>query len=1110
MPDPLAPADPGLLASLLDTVRLGGFGVRNVLTGNFEGAGRNAVDLLGRVADAPIPGDWIPDISRQQDRPEFRDVVDLGGDNLGTDILNFAGDVATDPLTYLPGAAVAKGLGAAGKAVDAGVKLLPKGGQEAIAKGGQRLRATFGAQRVAPGTAQAVAAKQATADLVGRAGSEGAVDALGGLTERELKALGEAGHNLRLDPLTDRPVGLIDDSETMTFDQRLGKLFQDDPSLDPERLLAAAPKFRETLRTQWDVAQQPASVPGGGVFFNRPMAGTPDPVMGGMASVPSQGVKDYFPRQFSGIKADGLDEITGLPKPIAERSEWRDRDILEYLTANPDVSLEFNAAKALAQRMSTQGELAGRAQVGQSLFDRARAGEVELPDELLEKFVNQSRPSTSVVGSGPVPDISRMLGGDASQTKPAAVGRTAAADPSGRPLVLLHGTDNPAVKFDKDIPTFFTTADDEVFASGRDQIRPHVVKANVFIENPLTPDIAKARLPEIAAAFDKFGVPPGNRKEILRGIANDSPEAWYYVPEEAKKAYQSLGYDGVNVNKNLTSGQWWIPFSGNQVRRVDETAKTSPELAGQAPDSMKLMGIGQQSGKSVVGKSTAPAAPGITDIERKQAKDWLLSQDFKLADPDLRSAAQAIAKQFPEEEATVLLNALNGLAPRGATTTALAKLNTYFKPYAVYGAVVPKIGSITRNMTGGLWQQLSNAEARGDLPRAIAQLVPNWLKAIDDGVEKLFGMRFSKNEFAEVDEAFKRSGGDPRRVLAAIKDPTMRAAVQKGVLGNNFVDTEQLIHSANKGGWKAFGKNLMDYPGAMFKGAEQRMRYGLFKSLIGKGKSEDEAAKIVSDTFYDYAVSSGENRTARSLIPFFQFTAKAIPQQAKFLAEKPIVTSALANLSGGSSGDPIPPWMEGKINIPIGQDEQGNQQYIANLGLPVEALGWLPNPSADIAQFGRQVQQGQGGSLQPLLKTGLAVATGEDPYFGTPYGGYSKVAGQDLGRPGAVINQLLGTGLPGASAISGLLGTGSKAIDDRTSLGEKAANLLTGVKVASVDPDMALRQKLQSHLESRPDIQQFRQFFQANPDDQTQELLKSLSEAKARIKAKQQAAVPVD
>jgi hypothetical protein len=1011
MPPPLVPDDPGLLASVLDSVTLGGSAVRNVLKGNLAGAGRNFVDIQGRGLDALLPGDWIPDLSGPEDRPEFRDVVDLGGDNLLTDTLNFVGDVATDPVSYIPGAAVAKAGQLGAKGVAKGVSMLPKAVREPLVKGatktGQKVRATFGAQRVSPGTAQAVAAKEAASGLVGRAGSEGAVDALGGLTERELTALGEAGHNMRLDPVTGRPVRVLDETGTLGFDERLQKLLAEEPSLDPARLLAAAPKARAAFKAQWESGLAPASEPGGGIFFEKTAPGAPDIVMGGMNKEVGGGVRDYFPRQFSGLKEDEIDLVTGLPKnlgqapdlagipsPVKSREDWRPQDILDYLTKNPNVNLEFNAAKAMAGRASAQGELAGRAQIGQSLFDMAKTGQVALPDELLEKFVARTRPAQAVVGaSEATPDISAILGGSTT--------------PRG--------------------------------------------------------------------SLDVYGLGSQSGKS--------KPPVSAEIPDESASA----GLVGEQSGKSVVGAS----VVGEEV-----------------PLGLRQIGA-TQSGKSAVGQSTAPTIKGITDEERKRAADYVLAQPFKYADTELRSAAQSIARQFPAEEARVLLDALDGLAPRGGATAVLAKLNPYFKGPAVYGAVVPKLGSIMRNGTGGLFQQMANAEARGDVPRAAMALIPNWLKSIEDGVEHLFGARISKNEFAEVNNAFKASGGDPRKVVAAVQDPMMRSALQRGVLGNNFIDTEAMVKAAANGGWKAFGKKLWEYPAVMFKGMEQRMRYGLYKSLRAKRVPEDQAAKTVTDTFFDYRVSSTENRLARDLIPFFQFTAKAIPQQGKFLAEKPLALSAMANLSGGSRGEALPPYLEGKVNIPIGQDEQGNQQVISNLGLPAEALGWLPNPSADLSQFSRQVEQNQVGSMHPLLKTLFATVSGEDPYFGTPYGSYSKVGGVDMGKPGAAINQLLGTGLPGASALSGLLGFGSKITDDRTSVGEKAVNLLTGAKITSIDPDVALRQKLQQYLENNPDINQFRSFYETDKTEDGQALIQSLQEAKKRIKEKAKAAANV-
>lgn len=895
MPNPVTPADPGLLASLADQIALPGYAVRNLLRGDVAAAAKNAADFGLNMIDAALPGDLIPQISEDADKPQFRQIVDVGDDLLGN-ALNFAGDVATDPLTYVPGAAVAKGAGAVGKVARA---VLPKAVQDVAGKAAQTVRSTFGAQRVSQEGANALRAANATKDAVERSGGEAAFEGLKGASQRELETAGEVLHKLKRDE-AGRSSALIDPSESMSLEQRLMAHLVDKPDLDPQRILGLVKTSRELADAQ--LASGQAADFGGRIFTAGP------------------GAKNYFPRQFTDTQPDELLGQTagGNPSAIKGRTLERDQDVLNYLAENPNVDLEFDVAKALTKRTGQQAELAKRAEVGRSLFERAKADPSLLSGDLLEK---------------------------------------------------LHGS------------------------------------------------VPRAR-------------------PVVRELPDASPQ-----------------------------------------------------------------------GAAVVGPSTGERIPGLTPDQKAKVVSWFGEQDYRHADPLMRSAAEEIAKQLPTEEAKVMLTALRGMAPRGAATNALSKLNRYFKPYAVYGAVVPKLGSITRNLTGGLWQQMSNAEARGALTETAPTVFKTWLKSVDDGVEKLFGRRFTQNEFAQVDSAYKNSGGDPRKVLAGITDPTMREAVQHGVLGNNYVDTEALIKSFDRGGWRSLGSNLMDYPGAMFKGAEQRMRYGLYKSLRAK-HSPEEAARIVSDTFYDYTVSSAENRLARDLIPFFQFSAKAIPQQAKFLAEKPSVASWLANLYAQGGNEPVMPNMEGRLNLPIGRDEAGNRQFLTNLGLPFEAANLLPNPSADPLDVGRQVEQNIVGSSQPLLKALYAYTSGRDPYFASTPGTYTKVAGQDLGTAGSVINQVLNSGLPFASAGGSLLSQAGRLADERTSGLETAASLLTGARVQSVDQDRALQLRLQELLERTPSVQRFTQLYDKSQDPETQDLLKSLREAKANIKAKKATALP--
>lgn len=509
--------------------------------------------------------------------------------------------------------------------------------------------------------------------------------------------------------------------------------------------------------------------------------------------------------------------------------------------------------------------------------------------------------------------------------------------------------------------------------------------------------------------------------------------------------------------------------------------------------------------------------PAMRTLET--AKDEYFSKPFSVADPEqnavVKKAITEYAKVAPED-AQVIDSLYNGLAPRGPVTSMLATAAKPFKKFAVYGFALPKIATDVSNAISGVAQVAMNKEARGHTLKAAADLLPTIWGAVNDGIEKWFGVRFGHNEFAQLEHAARNSGGDVAGMLSQIKDPMMRLAQQHNIFGDNMVTSEQMISAAAKTGWKKVFQNIYDMPAVVFKGVEQRMRYGLFKGLMEKkapeiaaGKLTEaaaaaDAARIAGDTFYNYRVSSVANRNARDIIPFFQFQAKAIPQSAKFFAEKPAAAVALAQLAGAGNDDEMYSYMQGRLNLPIGKDEQGNDQYISGFRLPFESLNSIPNPSADLNQFGKQVRQQVVGASSPLLKTAFSAVSGIDPYFGTPYGSYDKIplVGH-AGKAGQYYNKLAGTGLiqAGVSPLSYI----NQALDERHSLPVRALDVLTGVNVVSVDPDLALQQQLQNTLETNPDVRQFRSFYQTQGDPENDAIIHAFQEAKKRLKQKRDA-----
>ncbi len=480
-----------------------------------------------------------------------------------------------------------------------------------------------------------------------------------------------------------------------------------------------------------------------------------------------------------------------------------------------------------------------------------------------------------------------------------------------------------------------------------------------------------------------------------------------------------------------------------------------------------------------------------------------------LTDPASRKLVEDLATGLREagdlDSAHVIETTIKGIPKPGALVGTLMKLNKPFKAAATGGILVPRLNFTVGNVTSSVWQAFSNKESRAQTWETAKRVIPTIFGSIGDGLKQLGVHSIPDSDAAIVANAARKSGGSREKMLELIDDPDLKAAVQHGVLDGGFVNSEQMMANASERlrGAKSL-QNWLYWPQAIAKGSEQRMRYGIFKDLKKAGKPDAEAARIANETLLNYNMVSAENRAARSGLPFFQFVAKTIPQQAKLLGEKSLAGSFTRNALRGSltgQDDPVYPWMEGKLNIPVGADEEGNNQYLSSLRLPFEALGQIPNISASPRTFGRQAEQSIGGSAHPLLKTAYSYFSGEDPFFDSPVGSYSKLPGNiEAGDAGRAYNQLAGTGM--IQPLASLAQTAGKFADDRTSPAEKAINILTGAKIQSVDADRALQQKLTDYLQRHPEVKSFESLYTKSDSPEVQALLRELQAAKKRIKDK--------
>lgn len=500
--------------------------------------------------------------------------------------------------------------------------------------------------------------------------------------------------------------------------------------------------------------------------------------------------------------------------------------------------------------------------------------------------------------------------------------------------------------------------------------------------------------------------------------------------------------------------------------------------------------------------------------EEQLAKSKLASaaeKEFSLDDDTMREAVglgiEQLKKAGDIDGAKLLTDAMNGMPQRGWFGKFLNWTNGIFKPSATAGYIVPRLAFNVRNRLSSQLSALANPEARQHFFSMGKRIGSDLIGSIADGLGLSAPDRLGKVLNA-WEGALAHSGGSAENAYRIMEQggfPKEAALLRSGIL-DGFVRSEDIVSELTKPGVVAKLHRAAKWPAKIAKGVEDRMRLGLALDAMDAGKAPMDAAKIARDTLFDYDVTSSANRAYRTGVPFGQYMAKAIPQQTKFMAERPEVAVLLSQILQ-DRGDPVYPWMQGKTNIPLPSDAEGNDQYITGLGLPFEALNMIPNPSGSFEDFGRDLEKNVVGSSSPILKTLFGVTSGEDSFFETPYGSYDKIpAIGHMGELGQNYNKLAGTGL--IQPIDSILRTIDDATDPRHNLLERLADTMTGINIASVDPERALQQQLESELTSNPSIRQYRSFYDPNGDPEAAAILEAYAEAKKKVKAKRAAGAP--
>lgn len=1061
----LLPEDPSLLGSVLDELSLPGFAVRNLLQGNLEGAGRNAVDFAGNLIDSVLPGDWLPSISRAEDKPEFSDLIGGMDEGWGKFGVNLVGNTLTDPLSLIPGAAVAKGLGMAGKGIGAGVRAVDKVIPGVAEKANNALLKTKSALGyLRPGSPEAEAALKAGSDassLHNQASMAGMAELLKGMDENTAKQMMSV-------------VGNYEKRTPSGFSSYLGPMY--DELLPGSEIRNVPQQLGAELATRGESA-----LPTG-------RSVTPE--------------SDYLQvrKPVTTQPIDDLSSAVGVEGVAIPKLQG---DVLDAVTKDPERQMDLVFGPTWANKAAEKT----REHFPEVTSDPRFASGIDVANQAILAPGNRLK---GIKTYGPEKDL---------VSSPPAEFRTL-TDP------LTGAVENIPIRRRETMP--LPESNLEVVNSTKPMIKleDQLAQWHQRIESLPVDAAQKAKLHELAPKYLQFthnnfvekvkdlgALKQGIGDDVLTMIPQDYAHRMFSgIADETTSKLVGSGTNSLK-GRTLKEGENFRDYMnvnrGHDVQFEDDLLKATSHLAGQE---------GRIAQRSAIAKS-------------------LLGENFTALTEDavqsgVNDRIKALAVSDPEG-AYLLKNAWEGMPDRGGLMEVLNKANRIFKPAAVAGVGIPRVGGIVKNITG-FPQQLA---MEGEWKEAGRQFMrtPGTLKEAARKTLQGYGGNLAPTELGKdadlIQQALTASGGRASSALSFLDNQgrgDLADALKHGVV-DGFASAELATNSirnsgavkdiAGKAGIGEAGKerigNFLAAPGEGFQAAEHAGRLGTFKSmrddLIASGVPRDQAsaqaAERTTSAFYNYGVHTPENRALRDVIPFGAFQTNAIRQGANFLAKNPVAAVAASNVLGGHSNGPVYNSMEGKANIPLGMDDKGNQVYATSLGLPLEALGSIPNFSADLPDFGREIEQDLIGSSHPLIKSAYSVASNRDPFFGSDAGTYDKIAGHHAGAVGRAYNRVAGTGL--IQPISSPIGQLGRLIDDKASLPEDLLSLGTGVNTVAVDEDMALRQQLEESLKRNPDIRSATSLYSESDDPETVDLLRQLTAAKARLSAKRKAAKAV-
>jgi hypothetical protein len=251
------------------------------------------------------------------------------------------------------------------------------------------------------------------------------------------------------------------------------------------------------------------------------------------------------------------------------------------------------------------------------------------------------------------------------------------------------------------------------------------------------------------------------------------------------------------------------------------------------------------------------------------------------------------------------------------------------------------------------------------------------------------------------EEAQRTLGATPRALRGSVKvgDTSMtyaelaQEAARVGAIRSGYQNRElhDLLQSEQKGITKVRkGSRVLRSIKRTAQSREDLPRLATYIDARRKGATAEEAARHAAKFHFDYAnLSEFERKVARRVVPFYTFSARNIPLQAKMLLKKPgkyaayqKVREEAANASGQQPGyeTNLAPWEQRNAPIPV---RIGGKNVTLSAGLPLTDLNEFPNLAHPARLADEYMNKGMS-LVTPILKDPVEFMNNYSFFFRGP------------------------------------------------------------------------------------------------------------------------------